>query len=46
MPVNCLLKTNYPQYIEGHGLTFTIGWGNELCVKAIESLSYLIVDKL
>ena len=40
-----ILKTNHPDYIEGHGLTFTIGRGNELCVAAIESLSYLIIGK-
>lgn len=40
-----IIKTNHPNNIEGHGLTFTIGRGNELCVKAIESLSYLIVGK-
>ncbi|MDR5906490.1 L-fuconate dehydratase [Franzmannia qiaohouensis] len=28
--------------LEGHGLTFTIGRGNELCVKAVESLAYLV----
>ena len=28
---------------EGHGLTFTIGRGNELCVAAIEALKPLIV---
>lgn len=39
-----VLKTNIPG-LEGHGLTFTIGRGNELCVKAIESLSYLIINK-
>jgi len=39
-----ILKTNHPSY-QGHGLTFTIGRGNELCVAAIESLSYLIVGK-
>ena len=33
-----ILKTNHPDHIEGHGLTFTIGRGNELCVAAIESL--------
>ncbi len=27
-----ILKTNHPEGIEGHGLTFTIGRGNELCV--------------
>ncbi|TRZ42298.1 L-fuconate dehydratase [Robertkochia solimangrovi] len=40
-----ILKTNHPAKLEGHGLTFTIGRGNELCVKAIESLSYLIKGK-
>ncbi|MCH8276682.1 MAG: fuconate dehydratase, partial [Bacteroidetes bacterium] len=33
-----VLKTNEPQGIEGHGLTFTIGRGNELCVAAVGSL--------
>jgi L-fuconate dehydratase len=40
-----ILKTNHPEDIEGHGLTFTIGRGNELCVQAINSLSHLIVGK-
>jgi L-fuconate dehydratase len=31
--------------LEGHGLTFTIGRGNELCVAAIEALSYLVVGE-
>jgi L-fuconate dehydratase len=31
--------------LEGHGLTFTIGRGNEICVQAIESMSYLIKGK-
>lgn len=35
-----ILKTNSQH--EGHGLTFTIGRGNELCVAAIESLAYLL----
>lgn len=30
---------------EGHGLTFTLGRGNELCVAAIKSLSYLLTGK-
>lgn len=38
-----ILKTDSD--LEGHGLTFTIGRGNELCVAAIESLSYLVVGK-
>ena len=40
-----IIKTNHPDNIEGHGLTFTIGRGNEICVKAIESLAYLLVGK-
>ena len=35
-----ILETDHPDSIEGHGLTFTIGRGNELCVAAIQSLSY------
>ncbi|KAA3633292.1 MAG: L-fuconate dehydratase [Bacteroidetes bacterium] len=40
-----ILKTNHPENLEGHGLTFTIGRGNELCVAAIHSLAHLVVDK-
>ncbi len=36
-----ILKTNGSH--EGHGLTFTIGRGNELCVAAIETVSKLVV---
>jgi L-fuconate dehydratase len=32
-----ILKTNIP-YLEGHGLTFTIGRGNDLCCLAIEAI--------
>lgn len=39
-----ILKTNDPK-LEGHGLTFTEGRGNELCVAAIQSLSYLLIGK-
>lgn len=39
-----ILKTNTPN-LEGHGLTFTIGRGNELCAAAINSLSYLVIGK-
>jgi L-fuconate dehydratase len=38
-----ILKTNTD--LEGHGLTFTIGRGNELCVAAIEALAPLIKGK-
>ena len=40
-----ILKTNHPDNIEGHGLTFTIGRGNEICVAAIKSLIPLIIGK-
>ncbi len=40
-----ILETDHPEGIQGDGLTFTIGRGNELCVHAIESLSYLVVGK-
>ncbi|SDM19517.1 L-fuconate dehydratase [Kriegella aquimaris] len=39
-----ILKTDHSDY-EGHGLTFTIGRGNELCVAAIQSLSPLLIGK-
>lgn len=39
-----ILKTNITG-LEGHGLTFTIGRGNELCVKAIKTIAYLIINK-
>jgi len=31
--------------LEGHGLTFTLGRGNELCVAAIEALAPLVVGR-
>jgi len=40
-----ILKTDHKEGIEGHGLTFTIGRGNEICVQAIRSLSYLLTGK-
>ncbi|GAB5554385.1 MAG: L-fuconate dehydratase [Saprospiraceae bacterium] len=40
-----ILKTNHPQSIEGHGLTFTIGRGNEICVAAVKSLEHLVLGK-
>lgn len=40
-----VLKTDDPSGLEGHGLTFTIGRGNELCVAAIEALRHLVVGK-
>jgi L-fuconate dehydratase len=32
------LRTDSPDGLEGHGLTFTIGRGNEICCAAIEAL--------
>lgn len=41
-----ILKTDQAPY-EGHGLTFTIGRGNELCVAAVKVLSrWLVGTKL
>ena len=37
-----VLETDEPDGLEGHGLTFTIGRGNELCVAAIEALAPLV----
>ncbi|WP_018430406.1 L-fuconate dehydratase [Hoeflea sp. 108] len=37
-----ILKTDTPG-IEGHGLTFTIGRGNEICCAAIEAMRHLVV---
>lgn len=38
-----ILKTD--SYLEGHGLTFTIGRGNEICVQAIKSMEPLIIGQ-
>jgi L-fuconate dehydratase len=38
-----ILKTD--QGLEGHGLTFTIGRGNEVCVAAIEAYRHLVVGR-
>ena len=37
-----ILKTDRSDGIEGHGYTFTIGRGNEICVAAIEAIRPLI----
>jgi L-fuconate dehydratase len=37
-----ILSTDRPDRLEGHGLTFTIGRGNELCVAAVRSLAPLV----
>ena len=38
-----VLKTDSADGLEGHGLTFTIGRGNELCVAAMNALKPLVV---
>jgi L-fuconate dehydratase len=40
-----ILRTDDPDGLAGHGLTFTIGRGNELCVAAIEALAPLVLGK-
>ncbi len=40
-----VLHTSGADGLEGHGLTFTIGRGNELCVAAIEALAPLVVGQ-
>jgi L-fuconate dehydratase len=37
-----ILRTDHPDGIEGHGLTFTIGRGTELCVAAVRALAPLV----
>jgi L-fuconate dehydratase len=39
------LETDSPQELTGHGLTFTIGRGNEICVTAVNALEPLIVGR-
>jgi L-fuconate dehydratase len=38
-----VLHTDAPDGVEGHGLTFTIGRGNELCVAAVDALAPLVL---
>ena len=38
-----VLETDAPNGLSGHGLTFTIGRGNEICVTAARSLAPLVV---
>jgi len=39
-----ILETDHPA-LRGHGLTFTIGRGNEICCAAIGALQHLIVGR-
>lgn len=40
-----ILETDSSSGLAGHGMTFTIGRGNEICVAAIEALSPLIIGQ-
>ena len=40
-----ILETDHPAGLAGHGLTFTIGRGTELCVDAIRLLSVHVVGR-
>ena len=40
-----ILETDHPQKLAGHGLTFTIGRGNEICVCAIRALAPMLLGR-
>jgi L-fuconate dehydratase len=40
-----VLYTDSPAGLAGHGMTFTIGRGNEICVAAIDALKPLLMGK-
>jgi L-fuconate dehydratase len=40
-----VIQTDSHRGLEGHGLTFTIGRGNELCVAAVEALKPLVMGR-
>ena len=40
-----ILRTDRADGVDGHGLTFTIVRGNELCVAAIRALATLVVGR-
>src|SRR6266852_4173885 len=40
-----VLRTDHSMGLEGHGLTFTIGRGNEVCVAAIRALAPLVIGR-
>ena len=40
-----VLQTNHPAGLEGNGMTFTIGRGNEVCVAAIHALAPLVIGR-
>lgn len=40
-----ILKTDGPRGLEGHGLTFTNGRGNEICVAAIRAFRHMLIGR-
>jgi len=40
-----IIRTNADDGLEGHGLTFTIGRGNEICVAAVEALKPVLLGR-
>lgn len=40
-----ILKTDSPEGLEGHGLTFTNGRGNEVCVAAIRAFRHMLIGR-
>src|SRR5437879_9404470 len=40
-----LLTTDAADHLEGHGLTFTLGRGTEVCVAAINALAPIVVGR-
>ncbi len=40
-----VLHTDSPSSLQGHGLTFTIGRGNEICVAAIHALESAVIGR-
>ena len=40
-----VLTTDHPDGLAGHGLTFTIGRGTELCVAAVNTLKPLLIGR-
>src|SRR5206468_1855812 len=40
-----IIRTDDPGGLEGHGLTFTIGRGTEVCVAVIDALRPFVVDR-
>ena len=40
-----ILQTDSADHLEGHGLTFTIGRGNDVCCKVVETLGSMLVGR-